>query len=82
MDSRFYIRLSALVAIVSIFVVENAWACPGCAGSMDKNGSYAKLVYILGGFILLTYLPFSILYGMIIKNRNFNKQLTSESEIK
>jgi len=82
MDSRIYIRLSSLIAIISIFMVENAWACPGCAGSMDKSGNYAKLVYILGGFILLTYVPFSILYGMIIKNRNFNKQMMSESEIK
>lgn len=82
MDSRLYIRLSSLVAIVSIFMVENAWACPGCAGSMDKNGSYGKLVYILAIFIALTYIPFSILYGMIIKNRNFNKQVLSEPEVK
>lgn len=49
-------------------------ACPGCAGSMDDPYK-GNIVYILGGFILLTYIPFYLIYRTIIKNKNFNQKL-------
>ncbi len=52
------------------------WACPTCVGSMDDPKS-GNIVYILGGFILLTYIPFYFIYKTIIKNHDFNKQVDS-----
>ena len=46
-------------------------ACPACAGSM-QNESDKYIVVALGVFVLLTYIPFYILYSTIIKNRNVN----------
>jgi hypothetical protein len=54
--------------------VEVSMACPGCAGSMDDPYK-GNIVYILGGFILLTYIPFYLIYRTIIKNKNFNQKL-------
>lgn len=79
MDSRIYFRLLTLITFIFL-ISDSVWACPGCAGSMDKSGSYTKITYVLMVFIALTYIPFSILYGMIIKNRNFNKQVENEQK--
>ncbi|MBC96141.1 MAG: hypothetical protein CME63_00180 [Halobacteriovoraceae bacterium] len=54
-------------------------ACPGCAGSME-NSKQGNLVPILIIFIALTYIPFFLIYKMIIKHRNFNDSLNSELE--
>jgi len=43
---------------------------------MDDPKS-GNIVYILGGFILLTYIPFYFIYKTIIKNHDFNKQVDS-----
>ena len=48
------------------------WACPMCSGSASNPGDQ-YLVYILAGFILLTYIPFYILYRMVYKNRKANE---------
>ncbi len=53
-------------------------ACPGCAGSMD-NPKEANLVWILSGFILLTYIPFYILYRTVFKNGHLNDAVISDS---
>jgi hypothetical protein len=49
-----------------------AWACPGCAGGSADNKSMST-VWILGIFILLTYIPFYLLYR-IIKKFDVNKK--------
>ena len=46
-------------------------ACPMCAGGSDTSES---TVYILMGFIALTYIPMFIIYKTIIKNRNTNNK--------
>ncbi|MBL7665599.1 MAG: hypothetical protein JNM93_10740 [Bacteriovoracaceae bacterium] len=43
-------------------------ACPNCAGSAGKPGDQ-YLVYILGSFILLIYIPFYILFKSAYKKR-------------
>ena len=59
--------------IFSLFLfAQDVLACPGCAGSMD-NPKDNMLVWILTGFIILTYIPFYILYRTIIKNRHLNE---------
>lgn len=55
-----------------------ALACPMCAGSKN-NPEDQYLVYILMGFIALTYIPFFIIYKTIIKNRNPSIPAESES---
>ena len=55
-----------------ILLLSEAMACPGCAGSMD-NPKDSMLVWILCGFIVLTYVPFYIIYRTIIKNRHLSE---------
>ena len=52
-----------------------ALACPGCVGSNPQD---KYLVYILGGFVLLTYIPFYFLFRMIAKNKNAHIQHSVE----
>jgi hypothetical protein len=61
-------KLSSFIFIMTLFIANTAWACPGCAGSMD-NSKYEYTVYILMTFIALTYIPFFILYKTIWKYR-------------
>ncbi len=68
-----------IVTFVYLFFLEAALACPSCMGSMDDPKS-GNLVYILGGFIVLTYIPFYLIYKTIIKNRNFNEQVEDGSQ--
>lgn len=57
--------------VLALFLLAwgEAFACPMCAGAKGNEGSQ-YLVYILMGFIALTYIPFYFIYRMIIKNRN------------
>lgn len=57
------------VLALVLFAMGEAFACPMCAGSKGSEGSQ-YLVYILMGFIALTYIPFYFIYRTIIKNRN------------
>ncbi len=52
-----------------------ALACPGCVGANPQD---KYLVYILGGFVLLTYIPFYFLFRMIAKNKNAHIQHSVE----
>jgi len=52
-------------------------ACPGCVGSME-NSKQANLVPILCIFVVLTYVPFYLIYKTIIKHRNLNRELAAE----
>lgn len=64
--------MKKVLAYLFIFSSPALWACPMCAGSASNPGDQ-YIVYILGGFVLLTYIPFFLLYRMVIKNRNLNK---------
>ncbi len=46
-----------------------ALACPYCAGS-DGNAGDKYIVYVLAGFILLTYIPFYVIFSMVKKKKN------------
>ena len=71
--------MSKILAIIfSIFLMGQAFACPMCAGSKTRPEDQ-YLVYILMGFIALTYIPFFIIYRTIIKNRNPSIAADSES---
>jgi len=67
-----------LSALLTFIIVGQAYACPMCAGSKSNPGS-EYLVYILMGFIVLTYIPFFFIYRTIIKNRNSTLPESSES---
>lgn len=78
LDPRFHFCVFAMIKFVSTLVFFlmlnfNLWACPSCAGSM-QNESDKWIVVALGVFVLLTYIPFYILYSTIIKNRNVNNE--------
>ena len=64
--------LSNIYKILLIsFLSLSTYACPGCAGSMeDPKNNY--IVAALCIFVLLTYIPFYLIYRTIIKNRNLN----------
>lgn len=82
LDSRIHICLfdmnKFLALIFSFFIWGQAFACPLCAGSKTSEADQ-NLVYILMGFIALTYIPFFIIYRTIIKNRNPNIPADSET---
>lgn len=67
------------LALTLILLSSKIMACPGCAGSME-NSKQANLVPILIVFIALTYVPFYLIYKMIIKHRNFHQALSDELE--
>lgn len=48
-------------------------ACPSCVGSME-NPKQSNVTWLLGLFILLTYIPFYFIYRIIIKNRHANQK--------
>ena len=62
-------RKKIFIYLILILSSRILLACPGCAGSMD-NPKESIVVWILSSFIILTYIPFFILYRIIIKNRN------------
>lgn len=69
------------ILALSILITNLVYACPGCAGSMN-NPKDGTLVWILCGFILLTYIPFYIIYRTIIKNRHLNNSSPLEANEK
>lgn len=62
--------------LFALLIPELAQACPYCAGSLT-NPKDQYLVYILGVFVLLTYIPMYFLYRMIKKNKNLNEQIAA-----
>jgi uncharacterized BrkB/YihY/UPF0761 family membrane protein len=78
MDSRFYVRLFIVIVIfVFAFQSFDAFACPGCIGSLGKKNDQFT-VWGLSIFILATYIPMSMLYRMIYKHRKLNSASTPE----
>ena len=63
------------VILLSLFSIA-AWACPGCAGGSADNKSM-NTVWILGIFILLTYVPFYLLFR-ITRKYDVNKKTTAK----
>jgi hypothetical protein len=56
----------------SLFFCELSFCCPACAGTLNNpNDKYVLLV--IGIFIAFTYIPFYLIWRLIIKNRNLNK---------
>lgn len=70
--------LSFLLLSFVFLLPELAQACPYCAGSLT-NPRDQYLVYILGVFVLLTYIPMYFLYRMIKKNKDLNAQVEAAS---
>lgn len=71
--------MKGLISLFFIFMSDVLLACPTCMGS-DPNSNDSRVVYILSGFILLTYIPFYFIYKTIIKNRDFNREELPSSE--
>lgn len=65
--------MKRITALIFLAVTDFAFACPSCIGSMEDT-KYGNIVYILGGFILLTYIPFYLIYKTVIKNKNFTQE--------
>lgn len=74
MKRTWFISLFILVFLLP----DLAQACPYCIGSLT-NPKDQYLVYILGVFILLTYIPMFFLYRMIRKNKDINAQIAAAS---
>jgi hypothetical protein len=55
------------IVFLILFFSMNLWACPNCGGS--TNSFDGNKIFILSIFILLTYIPMSILFRMAIKNK-------------
>lgn len=59
--------MKILVIILSTLLPALVLACPNCAGSDNAQDKYT--VYILAGFIILTYIPFYLLYKTAFKHK-------------
>lgn len=64
--------MNVFLSILFYIIPSLAAACVGCAGSMD-NPRDLTYIYVLGGFILLIYIPFYIIYRTIKKNEGANE---------
>ena len=51
-----------LPAFLLLVFTVTAWACPGCDSAAAAKNQPPYTLYILGGFILMTYIPFYILF--------------------
>ncbi len=60
--------MKLLTSLCFLFASAAALACPYCAGSTGNEGDQ-YIVYVLGGFILLTYIPFYILFRLTKKKK-------------
>jgi len=69
--------MKKIFALLFISLCQVVTACPTCIGS-GNNPKAGNIVYILGGFIVLTYIPFYLIYKTIIKHRNVNNVTESD----
>jgi hypothetical protein len=60
--------MKKLVLFFTLIYSQIIMACPYCAGS-DGNEGDQYIVYVLAGFIILTYVPFYIIFKMAHKKR-------------
>ena len=65
MKTKFFLLLA------SIFTQVNLWACPTCAGS-GNNKADVNTVIILACFIVLTYVPFYLIFRLIKKYQHIS----------
>lgn len=56
-----------LLLVIFLVLPTLSMACPNCAGSNNAQDKYT--VYILASFILLTYIPFYLIYKTATKYR-------------
>jgi hypothetical protein len=54
--------LKKTLPFLLMFATVATWACPGCDSAAGAKDQPPYTLYILGGFILLTYIPFYILF--------------------
>lgn len=71
--------MSFILSIIIFLIPSLAAACVGCAGSMD-NPRDLTYIYVLGGFILLVYIPFYIIYRTIKNNEGANELQGNETQ--
>jgi hypothetical protein len=57
-----------LAILFSSFIGPLVWACPMCAGS-DTNESEKYIIYVLGAFIVLAYIPMYVMFRIIKNNQ-------------
>lgn len=57
-----------------------ALACPMCAGS--DTGKDRFTVWVLGAFVLLTYIPYTIIYRLSKKVKSTKKKYNENSDLK
>lgn len=69
--------IKTLVTTLTVLASQLILACPNCAGSENAQDKYT--VYILAAFIVLTYIPFYLLFKMASKN-NPHKEISNDSE--
>lgn len=51
-----------LFAIIFLLLPMAVWACPNCHVGVNEDSRPPYTLMILGGFIILTYVPFYILF--------------------
>lgn len=72
-------KLKILLTFFLLGLSDVLLACPACAGSLS-NPRDKYMVYVLGIFVLFTYIPMYYLYRMIKKHNKTNQALTSGAQ--
>ena len=70
--NKLYARMQGLYWFCILFLFsQNVFACPMCAGTDTGKDRYT--VWILGAFVLLTYIPFTIIYRLTKKSKEADR---------
>jgi len=69
--------MNKLLILSTILAGQVLVACPNCAGSENAADKYT--VYILSAFIVLTYVPFYLLFKMASKHNPHKENSSSDS---
>ena len=57
------------IFLIFLITMGELQACPMCSGQDPRDKNY---IYVIGGFILLIYVPMFYLYRIIAKLKNIN----------
>ncbi len=74
--------MQSLLGFCILFLFSTpVFACPMCAGTDTGKDKYT--VWILGAFVLLTYIPYTIIYRLMKKGKEANrlKELGNDDRI-
>ena len=72
MNNYFSKMRFAYISLIFFILTSPIYACPMCAGTPRYKDRFT--VYLLGVFILLTYIPYTIIYRLTKKYKHLEEK--------